>query len=183
MGKVIVSDIFGRTSALEALAGAVGSVMHIIDPYHGKDMGFAAECAAYDHFMTHVGTHAYEQVLATRLAEIPKIDVLIGFSVGAAAIWGISGTLAPEKISRAVCFYGSQIRHAPDIIPRIRMDHILPEKEPGFDIDDLAAILSCKKNIIVHKTPYLHGFMNRFSPNFNPAGYDVWLDTLRGGRL
>lgn len=178
MGKVIVSDIFGRTSALEALAWAVGSVMDIIDPYDGKDMGFAAEFLAYNHFMTHVGTHAYEHLLATRLAEIPKIDTLIGFSVGAAAIWGISGTLAPEKIIRAVCFYGSQIRHATDISPRIRMDHILPEKEPGFDIDNLAAILSRKKNIIIHKTPYLHGFMNRLSPNFSPTGYDAWLDRL-----
>jgi hypothetical protein len=30
MGKVIVSDIFGRTPALEDLAGAIGSVIEII---------------------------------------------------------------------------------------------------------------------------------------------------------
>jgi hypothetical protein len=179
MGKVIVSDIFGRTPALEDLAEAVGSVTDIIDPYGGKIMGFDTESQAYDHFMTHVGIPAYGKMLASHLADIPCVSVLIGFSVGAAAIWMISETLAPEKIGGAVCFYGSRIRHAPDIMPRIRIEHILPKKEPGFNIDDLAAALSGKKNVTVHKTPYLHGFMNRLSPNFSRDGYASGLDRLR----
>jgi len=32
MGKVIVSDIFGRTPAPEALADTIGPVIEIIDP-------------------------------------------------------------------------------------------------------------------------------------------------------
>jgi dienelactone hydrolase len=179
MGKVIVSDIFGRTPALEDLAGAVGAVTDIIDPYGGKQMGFPTEPRAYDHFMTHVGIPAYEEILSSRLAEIPRVSVLIGFSVGAAAIWGISQTLTPERIGHAVCFYGSQIRHATDIVPGIRIKHILPGMEPGFNINDLAAALSGKKNITVHKTPYLHGFMNRLSPNFSRAGYADGLNRLR----
>jgi dienelactone hydrolase len=133
--------------------------------------------------MTHVGIPAYEQQVAACLTEIPKIDLLIGFSVGAAAVWGISGTLPPEQITRAVCFYGSRIRHAADVIPQIPMDHILPEKEPGFDIEDLAGILIGKPTVTVHRTPFLHGFMNRISPNFNQTGYDAWLDRLRRNRL
>jgi hypothetical protein len=72
---------------------------------------------------------------SARLNELPIIDLLIGFSAGAAAVWGISGSLAE--------------------------------------------ILSGKPTVTVHKTPYLHGFMNRVSPNFNQTGYDVWLDRLR----
>ena len=179
MGKVIVSDIFGRTPALEDLAQAVGSVMDIIDPYGGKQMGFHTEPLAYAHFMVHVGIRRYENMLASRLAEIPRVSVLIGFSVGAAAIWRLSKTLAPEKIGRAVCFYGSQIRHATDIVPRIRIEHILPEMEPGFSIDDLAWALAGKKNVTVHKTPYLHGFMNKLSPNFSRTGYAAHAAQLR----
>lgn len=183
MGKVIVSDIFGRTPALEELAGAVGSVAEIIDPYDKKNMNFTAEPLAYEYFMTHVGIRAYEQVVAARLAKILKIDLLIGFSVGAAAVWGISGTLFPEKVNRAVCFYGSQIRHTFDIVPQIPMDHILPRKEPGFDIDTLAEILSGKPSVTVHSTFFLHGFMNQLSPNFSRTGYDVWVGQLRRNRL
>jgi hypothetical protein len=179
MGKVLVADIFGRTPALEDLAQAVGSVMDIIDPYGGQLMGFETEPRAYGHFMTHVGIPAYERVLAAHLAHSPRVSMLIGFSVGAAAIWGISQTLTPDKIGRAVCFYGSQVRHKPDIAPNIRIEHLLPEKEPGFSVDDLAAALCCKKNVTVHRTPYLHGFMNRLSPNFSPIGYDSCLDRLR----
>jgi dienelactone hydrolase len=179
MGKVIVSDIFGRTPALETLAGAVGSVVDIIDPYGGKQMGFPTEPRAYTHFMAHVGIRAYENMLLTRLAEIPRINVLIGFSVGAAAIWGISETLAPDKIGRAVCFYGSQIRHATDIVPNVKIEHIFPENEPEFSIHDLAAALSGKKNVTVHKTPYLHGFMNALSQNFSRTGYTAHVEWLR----
>ena len=183
MNKVIVTDVFGRTPALEDLAGTIGSVSDIIDPYEKTPMDFTAETRAYAYFMTHVGLPAYEKLTAARLAEAARVDLLIGFSVGAAAIWKISGALDPEKIVRAVCFYGSQIRYAADIIPRIRMDHILPEKEPGFNIDDLAEILSVKQPVSVHKTPFLHGFMNRLSPNFSQTGYDAWLNRLRRNRL
>ncbi len=179
MGKVIVSDIFGSTPALEDLAGAVGAVTDIIDPYGGKQMGFDTEPRAYDHFMTHVGIGAYSEILSARLAETPRVSILIGFSVGAAAIWGISEALAPDKIGRAVCFYGSQIRHATDIVPNISIEHLLPKKEPVFSIHDLAAALSGKKNVTVLRTPYLHGFMNRLSLNFNRAGYAAGLERLR----
>ncbi len=179
MGKVIVTDIFGRTPALEDLAGAIGSVMDIIDPYGGQQMGFHTEPLAYAHFMADVGIRAYQEILSSRLAEIPRVSVLIGFSVGASAIWRLSETLVPEKIGRAVCFYGSQIRHATDIVPHIRIEHILPKMEPGFSIDDLAAALSCKQNVTVHRTPYLHGFMNGCSPNFSRTGYAAHVELLR----
>lgn len=183
MNKIIVTDIFGTTPALQDLAGTVGSVTCVIDPYEGKDMGFGTEYLAYEYFMTHIGIRAYEQQVAACLAEIQTIDLIIGFSVGAAAVWGISGTFSAGKIDRAVCFYGAQIRHSIEIVPRFPTVHILPRKEPGFNIDGLAETLSHKPAVTVHNTPFLHGFMNRLSPNFNQTGYDVWLDRLRWNRL
>ncbi len=183
MNKVIVTDIFGRTREIDALARAVGSVTTIIDPYDGKNLTFAAESTAHECFMTHVGIPAYGRLVATRLAEIQKIDLIIGFSVGAAAVWGISSTIPAQKIDRAVCFYGAQIRHATEVVPGFPMVHILPEKEPGFDIDGLAETLSRKPAVTIHKTGFLHGFMNPLSPNFNQAGYDDWLDRLRRDQL
>jgi len=179
MGKVIVSDIFGATPALEALAGAIGPDVAIIDPYGGKTMGFSGERRAYDHFMAHVGIRAYEKILSSHLADISRVSVLIGFSVGAAAVWGISQTLTPEKTGRAVCFYGSQIRHATHVVPHIPITHIFPEMEPGFSVDDLAAALAGKKNVTVHKTAWLHGFMNPLSQNFSRTGYTAYIDALR----
>ncbi|MFO7911639.1 MAG: hypothetical protein R6V15_05705 [Desulfotignum sp.] len=179
MGKVIVSDIFGATPALEALAKAIGPNVDIIDPYGGKTMGFSGERRAYDHFMAHVGIRAYEKILSSHLAALPRVSVLIGFSVGAAAVWGISQTLTLEKTGRAVCFYGSQIRHATHVVPHIPITHIFPEMEPGFNIDDLAAALAGKKNVTVHKAPYLHGFMNALSQNFNRTGYAAHIAWLR----
>jgi dienelactone hydrolase len=117
MGKVIVSDIFGRTPALENLAQAIGSVMEIIDPYGGKQMGFHTEPRAYEPFYGPCrNTLLMREILSSRLADIPRVSMLIGFSVGAAAIWGISQTLTPNTIGCAVCFYGSQIRHANPIL-------------------------------------------------------------------
>ncbi len=82
MNNVIVTDIFGRTPALETLARDIGSVAAIIDPYDKASMNFAAEPLAYEYFMTHVGIFAYKQLIAARLAESARIDLLIGFSVG-----------------------------------------------------------------------------------------------------
>ncbi len=131
MNNVIVTDIFGRTPALETLARDIGSVAAIIDPYDKASMNFAAEPLAYEYFMTHVGIFAYKQLIAARLAESARIDLLIGFSVGAAAIWRISGSLSPGKIARAVCFYGSQIRHATDMAPESPRTISCPEKSRG----------------------------------------------------
>jgi hypothetical protein len=46
-------------------------------------MGFHTEPLAYAHFMAHIGIRAYEEIVASRLAEFFRISVLIVFSVGA----------------------------------------------------------------------------------------------------
>ena len=67
MHRIFVSDIFGKTPALENLSQAVGADVEVIDPYAGKYMGFQTERQAYECFMADVGLGAYGDVLQSRL--------------------------------------------------------------------------------------------------------------------
>lgn len=174
-----MSDIFGRTPALENLCKAVGSDVDLIDPYAGKYMGFQTEEQAYESFMANVGLDAYCNLLQSRLKKVLKPTILIGFSVGASAIWKISESLNTEKIRSVVCFYSSQIRHLTAIKPSVIVEYVLPTYEPGFSVDELSHRLSSKKNVVLYKTPYLHGFMNELSKNYNKVGYAEYVDWLR----
>lgn len=176
---MVVSDIFGRTPALENLCKTVACDVDVIDPYSGKYMGFQTEQDAYEFFMATVGLNAYCNLLHARLEKAPKPVILVGFSVGASAIWMISESLSTEKVKRAVCFYGSQVRHLVGINPGVVVEHVLPAHEPGFSVDDLACQFSGKENVVLHKTPYLHGFMNQCSKNFSHSGYTGYVDWLR----
>jgi dienelactone hydrolase len=121
-----VSDIFGRTPALDNFCKAVGSDVDVIDPYAGKYMRFQTEQQAYECFMANMGLNAYCDLLQSRLEKAPTPTGLIGFSVGAAAIWQISESLNTEKVKRVVCFYGSQVRLLAEIKPSVVVEHVLP---------------------------------------------------------
>ncbi|KGK03078.1 hypothetical protein QMA03_10980 [Pseudoalteromonas sp. APC 3356] len=49
MNLVLVSDIFGKTAALKALAEELNA-QSIVDPYGGVDMAFNSEQQAYEYF-------------------------------------------------------------------------------------------------------------------------------------
>jgi dienelactone hydrolase len=178
MQTIIVSDIFGRTPALENLCKAVGSDVDVIDPYDGKSMGFQTEDQAYDFFMANVGLSTYCDLLVSRLEKVRVPISLVGFSVGASAIWQVSESLSAEKVKRVVCFYGSQVRHLTEIKPSVVIEHVLPTHEPGFSVESLENRLSGIKNVVLYKTSYLHGFMNELSKNYNNLGYSEYIDWL-----
>jgi dienelactone hydrolase len=178
MHKIVVSDIFGRTPALDKLCKAVGSDVDVIDPYDGKFMGFCTEDQAYDSFMTNVGISTYSDLLLSRLEKARTPISLVGFSVGASAIWQISESLNAGKVKRVVCFYGSQVRRLTEIRPSVVIEHVLPMHEPGFSVEELARRLSGIDNIVLYKTPYLHGFMNELSKNYSNLGYSEYVDWL-----
>jgi len=179
MRKIVVSDIFGKTQTLDKLCKALGDDVDIIDSYGGKYMCFQTEEQAYEFFMANVGLKTYCDLLQSRLKKTPSPATLIGFSVGASAIWRISESLTTERVKRAVCFYGSQVRHLSEIIPNVVIEFIIPRHESGFSVDELVTCLSDKKNVVLHKTPYLHGFMNELSKNYNKLGYTKYIDWLR----
>jgi len=123
---IVVSDIFGKTPALEKLCRTIGDDVDIIDPYAGKYMGFQNEKQAYEFFMDNVSLNAYCELLQGRLEKMQSPVTLTGFSV-----------------------------------------------------DEFAGHLSDKKNVVLHKAPYLHGFMNELSMNYSRTGYAEYLDRLR----
>jgi dienelactone hydrolase len=104
---------------------------------------------------------------------------LVGFSVGASALWALSGEIYMQRKIKAICFYGSQIRHYSEINPIIEIELFFPEHEPHFNVAKLISKLSHKKNVQCHMVPYLHGFMNKKSDNFNKTGYHNYLKILK----
>lgn len=178
----LVADIFGRTRALESIGQQLSETVpdiRIIDPYQGLDHSFETEARAYTYFMDRVGLAPYGSILADALADPGPETVLIGFSVGASAIWSVSDRPCFRHIQKAFCFYGSQIRQYTGIQPRFDMELVFPEQEPHFDVDQLTGILAARDRVSCSKAKGLHGFMNELSPHFDPVCYAVYMAYLK----
>ncbi len=186
MKIIIVSDIFGRTPELEGFMAELPLSLlkeKIVDPYQGVDMKFKNESYAYEYFQKNIGIENYKAIVLKKIKQICNncLDdlLLIGFSVGASAIWALSNKLSVHGDIKAVCFYGSQIRSFLNIEPEIKIKLIFPEHEPHFDVANLISKLSHKKQVKCSKVPYLHGFMNKKSNDFNMNGYQYHLQLLK----
>lgn len=181
MNNILVADIFGKTSALKRLAKAI-KADSIVDPYEGKSMDFTSEEQAYSYFMQNVGIDNYRQNLLSTIEKSSEECVLIGFSVGATITWMLSGTMPGHlinRIKRAVCYYGSQIRHYTELSPVFELRCIFPKNELHFDVSVLHNTLDKKENVTSIQVDYLHGFMNTHSCNFNDDGYKLHLMLLK----
>jgi len=178
MSITIVTDVFGKTPALIALAKALNA-KEIIDPYHGQEMAFNNESDAYNYFSEHVGLDVYLMQLTKSVLSQSSAQTLIGFSVGASAIWKLSATISTNYVKSAVCYYGSQIRNYTEITPLFPVKMIFPKHEAHFDVLALQKKLATKAKVNVVKTNYLHGFMNYHSNNYNHAAYQEHLNLLR----
>ncbi|WP_395343736.1 hypothetical protein PN836_004045 [Ningiella sp. W23] len=179
MQFVCVSDIFGKTRELESLATQISPDAHIVDPYDAQDMTFSCEREAYQYFSQHIGLATFTTVLKEKLKTFNSETLLIGFSAGASAIWNVSGNRDLLNISRAVCYYGSQIRNNTEVTPRFPVELVFPKMEDHFLIGDLIAKLSDTQNTSIRQVSYLHGFMNACSANFNARGYNSELMALK----
>jgi dienelactone hydrolase len=183
MNILIAADIFGHTPALDRLAGRLqANTIKIIDPYDNKT-SFRDEAAAYAFFKDRVGLAAYAKKITDHLksdlsntGRLPQ--ALIGFSVGASAIWHLSANPAFSGIRQAVGFYGSQIRQHPNCQPVFDTRLIFPESEPHFDVDLLMSNLKKTPKVSCRKARGLHGFMNERSKNFDAALYQACLAEL-----
>ncbi len=178
-----VTDIFGRTGSfddlLRQIAGNYISV-EVIDPYGGADLNFENETEAYACFQRKMGLNEYIRKVSDTLSTRRFLNqTLLGFSVGASAIWAVSGNLSGFDHTRAVCFYSSQIRQFPDVSPAIKTDLYFSKSEPAYDVEKIMACLSEKANVRCIKTGYMHGFMNQKSQNFDQQGYAEHLKRLK----
>jgi dienelactone hydrolase len=135
MRVLIVTDIFGKTDSLMKIANSLPGNIHVLDPYSAKDMGFKTEDQAYQHFNRCVGIVEYSNQLISCLSAIQEPVYLIGFSVGATAIWNVSDEPAFKNlIIGASCFYGSKIRESSNIAPHFPITLIWPKSEATFSI-------------------------------------------------
>lgn len=167
MQNIIVSDIFGKTDALDELACNFSTLTEIHDPYDAKYMAFTSEQQAYDFFTKHSSLEQYSESLLKRIQSIKSPVNLIGFSVGASAIWKVSNNPIIHNIENAYCYYGSQIRNHVDIEPLFPINLIFPTLESHFSVTALMNNLRDKNNITIRQVPFLHGFMNEHSVNYN----------------
>lgn len=104
MKTLIVSDIFGKTKHLSELARAISSDYEIFAPYSGEEIAFSSEKSAYVYFMSNVGLDNYTNTLKKYVASFSKPVCLVGFSIGASAIWKLSGDVYIKNICEATCF-------------------------------------------------------------------------------
>ena len=184
MKILIAADIFGHTPALDRFAQRLSeqlikTTMDIIDPYDGQT-SFKEETEAYAFFSSRTSIAAYSEKISNhlksdRIKPGSQPHTLIGFSVGAAAIWHLSADPAFAGIQQAIGFYGAQIRHHPEIRPCFDTRLIWPRSEPHFDVEGLILNLKNTPKVSCHKTGGLHGFMNERSQNFDANLYEAWL--------
>lgn len=178
MHYLVISDIFGTTDALQRLVGTLSPKATIIDPYCGQSMHFADEHEAYTYFTENVGLDTYQQTIAKHLNSVFESVAVVAFSVGASAVWALSGSTT-AKVRCAMCFYGSQIRHYRDTKPNFPIQLWFPQHEPHFDVDSLKDALQLTPNVQAQTLPYLHGFMNRLSANYDEEGYRLGVELIQ----
>ena len=179
MKLIVVADIFGKTDSLEELAGELGEkyqAVKIVDPYATRNFDFTNEKEAYCYFQEKIGLEDYSCSLAEVLEdERHTVCHIIGFSVGASALWLSSDKALFHPKTKAVGFYSSQIRNFLHSKPLVDFDLFFPRYEEHFDVGEVVAELEINSGVNCYHTDYLHGFMNKKSTNYSEEGYRKYL--------
>jgi dienelactone hydrolase len=178
MKTIIVSDIFGKTEALEEIALRLCEPTLIFEPYDGEMMNFQSESDAYSYFSSNVGIDKYSDKLCCFIKPLSEPLRIIGFSAGASAIWKISEREELSKVSNAIGFYGSQIRYYTNINPKFPIKLIFPANEKHFSVSDLIATIRGKGMVKIEQSEFLHGFMNVNSQNYEKVAYNKYIKIL-----
>lgn len=179
MRRLLVSDIFGLTDELIELGSLIGEDVVILDPYQGKKNLFTNENDAYNYFTEHCNLDEYSEIVSHEVSKSYEAVYLIGFSMGASAIWCCSDKLSQKNECSAFLFYGSQIRNHLEISPEIPINVVMPRYEEHFSISELKESLAGFDNIELHSSNGLHGFMNKRSKNYSLTEYDKYVCKLR----
>jgi dienelactone hydrolase len=164
---LLLHEVYGVTDNLRALSSSLRSKDYEIilpslypDKYIGTD-----ESYAYNKFFAEVGI---ERALATVNeiidANSHKNLVIIGFSIGATLAWLTS---TDTRIQGIIGFYGSRIRHYPDVSPLVPT-RLFFCQETGFNVDELIRKLNKHTMVKSKRIAGAHGFYshNEFDSHF-----------------
>lgn len=165
MKIIIATDIHGINQQLRTLFHDFGNEVTFLSPWHGDGSPYDNEQEAVAAFQADHGMEKYQQQIAKEAGNAPAI--LIGFSVGATALWRHIASEQCHSQSRAYLYYGSRIRDHQTSIPRCQTRVIFAEHEASFQPANIIANIT-HPNVecsIIAGTH--HGFMNPLSPNFN----------------
>ncbi|MET3116015.1 dienelactone hydrolase [Undibacterium sp. GrIS 1.8] len=189
MTVLIATDVFGKTPALASLVRSLGQNCLVISPFDDEQSDFRSEQVAYQAFIAQGGLKRYvEKIIA--LLEAQQFEAkhnaehnaeqnsahnpenklhVIGFSVGASALWMVAASSLARKIGSAHLFYGSRIREYTHLQALCPTRLILAEREAAFDPAKLLHQLRQNKTaeLLVELAPNTnHGFMNPYSGGF-----------------
>ena len=181
MTVLIATDVFGKTPALASLVRSLGQECLVISPFDDEHSDFRSEQNAYQAFIAQGGLTRYVEKITTLLETLQldikpnsahdlenKLDV-IGFSVGASALWMIAASRLARKIGSAHLFYGSRIREYTHLQALCPTRLILAEREATFDPVKLIQQLrrnQTKELLVELAANTSHGFMNPYSGGF-----------------
>ena len=164
----MLSDIYGLTEAFRRLAQSIHKDAIVIGPYDSDEVVFTDETKAYTYFSQQTNVIDYAAKVQSFLENSGKAAFIVGFSVGASALWHLSAQ-HPQWIVAGIGYYGSQIRNALELRPCVPVDFVFPKYEVHFDVQDVIECLRELNNVTVSQVPYLHGFMNALSPHFEQS--------------
>lgn len=177
---LLVTDIFGYCQGLQRLQqdlAAMDMAVSFVDPYAAIAQQFTGEAQAYAAY-TDQGSHDNYASTVARAIQQP-VDLAIGFSAGASALWRALSTPAAVNVKQAMLFYPGQIHHHLKLTPDIPTSIIFGASEPHFNVDAMLQLLSQKPSVNASKTVYQHGFMNLPSAAFSEAGYQHYLNVIK----
>lgn len=177
MKIIIATDIHGINQQLRAMFQDFGNEVTFLSPWPDESSPYANEQEAVAAFQADHGMEKYQQQIAQEAGNAPAI--LIGFSVGATALWRYIASELCHPQSRAQLYYGSRIRDHQTSIPRCQTRVIFAEHEASFQPVDIIANIT-HPNVecsIIAGTH--HGFMNPRSPNFREELARRELDYIR----
>ncbi|WP_100642476.1 dienelactone hydrolase family protein [Alteromonas facilis] len=176
---LVASDIFGATKAFDELAHQIAQDPIILSPYTDLPLEFKNEAEAYEYFCQHTSVNEYAMKIYNQISAFKGVLVVIGFSVGASALWKCLSEHADSPVLAFYGFYGSQIRHMLPATPTVPTYWYSARQENHFNVSEINTQLDQVEHVEVDVTPYLHGFMNRHSQHFDAIGYAHYLKQIR----
>lgn len=177
MNIIIATDIHGINDQLRHLFCALGDELIFLSPWDSDSSPYNNEQEAVAAFQADHGLEKYQQKIAQQAGNSPAL--LIGFSVGATALWRHLASNHCHPQSQAHLYYGSRIRDHQDLIPRCQTKVIFAEHEASFKPADIITNITHPHVACSIISGTHHGFMNPHSANFREELVRGEVDYLR----